>query len=181
MAVRYVDIRVVRASIEAHVKANFTSPPAETGWSRPYNVYGIVEMANELFSPVDPYVYVISEHAEPTTTRIPMVVIDPVYTIAPYQLGSRTGAFIDMQLHCWGGLRAERDDIATMLANVYGGRTQSRPSTIPVWTSLSDNTVISTAEVISQPQISFPSAGGALAAEGTLRNWAIVSFRLRVK
>ena len=180
MSIQFLDLRVIRASIVDSVKSHFESPPTAMGWSRPYNVYDIIDMANELFVPTKPFVYVISAHAEPTPSRIPMVVVDPRFQTGPYQLGSRAGADVDVSLHCWGRTRAERDDFATMLTNVYAGNTE-RAFSISIWTSLQDSTSVGEASVSSNVITSFATAGGALSEEGTLRNWAIVSFRLKVR
>lgn len=176
----FIDLRVVRKSIVENVKSHFESPPAGIGWSRPYNVYNIIDMANESFTPVSPYVYLIAAYAEPTPSRIPMVVVDPRFIFSSNQLGSRAGCVVNVELHCWGLARADRDDIASMLSNVYAGKT-SKPSSISIWTSLSNSTEASVAEVVGDVVVGFPTAGGALSAEGTLRNWTIVSLRLRVK
>lgn len=180
MSLLFVDIRVVRASILAHVRSHFTNPPTAIPWSRVFNVYGIQEMLESGFTPVEPYAFVIAAHAQPTMSRVPMVVVDVAYSLQAHQLGDRGGAIATVQLHCWGRTRAERDDIATMLANVYAGKTDRTP-TIPIWTSLQDTTPVSTAEVSSSVEITFPSAGDILASEGTLRNWTIVAFTLSIK
>ena len=178
----FIDLRVVRKSIVENVKSHFESPPAGIGWSQPYVVYNIIDMANTrlVIDETKPYVFLIAAHAEPTPSRIPMVVVDPRFIFSANQLGSRAGCVVTVQLHCWGLARADRDDIASMLANVYGGRT-SKPSSISIWTSLSDSTEASVAEVVGDVVVEFPTAGGVLSAEGTLRNWTIVSLRLRVK
>lgn len=178
-SVTFINIRVVRKSIVESVSGHFTSPPTGIGWSQAYNVYDIQDMANESFVPTKPWVYVISAHAEPTESRVAMVVVDPSFEFNSAQLGSRTGCDVKVLLHCWGQTRAERDDIASMLANVYDGKT-NKLRDIEIWTSLTSSKVASTGEV-SQVFVEFPSAGDALSKEGTLRNWAIVSFRLRVK
>jgi len=180
VSVQFLDLRVIRASIVDSVKSHFESPPTAIGWSQPYNVYDIIDMANESFVPTKPFVYIVSAHAEPTPSRIPMVVIDPRFQTDPYQLGSRAGANVDINLHCWGRTRAERDDFATMLMNVYAGNTE-RTSKVSIWTSLQDPTEAGEAWVNSDVIVSFATAGGALSEEGTLRNWAIVSFRLKIK
>lgn len=180
MSLLFIDIRVIRDSILAHVRSHFLDPPTAMPWSRALNVYGIVQMLDVTFTPTEPFVFVIAAHAEPTPTRIPMVVIDPIIRLVSPQLGSRGGAEISLQLHCWGRTRAERDDIATMLANVYAGKT-GRTSSIPIWTSLSDTTTAGTAQVTSTVAVSFPTAGDSLSAEGTLRNWTVVSFNLTIK
>jgi len=181
-SIRLIDVRVIRKSIAEDVEARFkVNPPLMPSWSRPYNVYGILQKANESFVPTSPYVYVISEHAMPTPSRIPMVVVDPTYTFSSSQIGSRAGCAADVLLHCWGTTRAERDDIATMLANVYAGKFGGVSPRISIWTTLDDSTEASIAEVSSNVIVQFPTAGDPLAAEGTLRNWTIVSFSLRVK
>lgn len=180
MSLLFIDIRVIRDSILAHVKSHFLDPPTAMGWSRAFNVYSIVQMLDSTLITNEPYVFVIASHAEPLHSRIPMVVIDPVIHLRSPQLGSRGGAEISLQLHCWGRTRAERDDIATMLANVYAGKTE-RASAIPIWTSLADTTTAGTAQVTSIVTVTFPSAGDSLASEGTLRNWTIVSFSLTIK
>lgn len=179
-SILFVDLRVVRASIVANVGSHFTSPPSGMGWANPWNVYNLTQMATEGFVTVPPFVFVIAAHPEPTPSRIPMVVVDPTFIFSTNQLGSRAGCAINIQLHCWGQSRAVRDDIATMLANVYAGKTE-KPTSISIWTSLSDTTEASVAEIRGDVAIEFPTAGGALSAEGTLRNWTIVSFSLRVK
>lgn len=180
MGLTFIDTRVIRSSILAHVKSLFTSPPADMPWTQPFNAYGIQEMANESHSPVEPYVYVVAAHPEPTASRIPMVVVDPTIRWQAYQLGGRNGGFVDLMLHCWGRTRAERDDMATLLANVYAGRTSKIPS-VSIWTSMSDATEATVATVTTPVTASYPSAGDELSAEGTLRNWAIVSFSLTIR
>ena len=175
----FINTRVVRKSIVESVAGHFRVPPTAIGWSQPYNVYDIQDMENESFTPTFPWVYVISEHAQPTPSRVAMVVVDPTFTFDSYQLGSRAGCDMMVLLHCWGRDRPERDDMASMLANVYAGKTNKR-SFIPIWTSLTSSKEASIAEV-SRVLIEYPSAGGALSAEGTLRNWAIVTLWLQVK
>lgn len=175
----FINLRVVRKSIVESVTAHFEAPPTAIGWSRPYNVYDIQDMANPNAVLTDPYVFVISEHAQPTPSRIPMVVVDTMFSFNEFQLGSRSGCDVVVELWCWGRDRPERDDMASMLANVYAGKT-NKPSAISIWTSMTSSKEASTGEV-SQVSVEFPTAGGALSEEGTLRNWAIASFRLRVK
>lgn len=180
MGLTFIDTRVIRSSILASIQDQFTDPPANMPWSRAFNVYDILDMSNASFSPVEPYAYIIAAHPEPTASRIPMVVLDTTIRFQSYQIGGRNGGFVDVLLHCWGRTRAERDDIATLLANVYAGRTAKVPS-ISIWTSMTDTTEASVATVTSGVQVTHPSAGDELSAEGTLRNWAIVSFGLTIR
>jgi len=180
LVLTFVDLRVVRASILADIQDLFAVPPANMPWSRAFNVYDILDMANASHVPVEPYVFLVAAHPEPTESRIPMVVVDTTINWRSYQLGGRNGAFVNVLLHCWGRTRAERDDIATLLANVYAGRTAKSPS-ISIWTSLDDTTEISVAAVTTPVQVTYPSAGDELSAEGTLRNWTIVSFGLTIR
>ena len=180
-SIRFVDLRVIRKSITEDVGARFkVNPPLMPSWSRPWNVYNIIDMANENKTLVNPYVFVIDAHAMPTPTRIPMVVVDPTYVFNSMQLGSRSGCDVTVALACWGRTRSERDDIATMLANVYAGKFGGVSSQISIWTTLDNSTQASTAEVSGNVVVEFPTAGDALSKEGTLRNWSIVSFGLRV-
>lgn len=176
----FINIRVVRTSVLDHVRDQFTNPPASMGWSRPFNVYGIQQMMDESHVPVEPYIYIIAAHAEPTMSRLPLVILDPTLKIEPYQLGARGGAILNVVLLCWGRTRGERDEIATCLSNVYGQRTE-KLTRIPIWTSLADTTPAGYAEIATPVTISFPTAGSVLSAEGTLRNWTMVTFSMRIK
>jgi len=179
-SLRFINARVARASLLSHIRSQFTSPPASIGWSRPFNVYGIQQMMDSGFTPTEPFVFVVAAHTEPTMTIIPLVIFDPTFDLDPYELGNRGGCTVNMTLLCWGRTRAERDDIATLLANVYAQRTE-KGTRVTIWTSLSDTSPAGYAEVTSPVLISFPTAGSVLSAEGTLRNWTIVSFTMRIK
>lgn len=177
---RFIHFRVVNRSIRDNVASHFSSPPAEMGWSQSFNVYDLDELGNADFSPTRPFVFVIDAFVEPTISRVPMVIVNPIYDFKSFQLGARSGGAIELELHCFGKTKAERDDLATVLANVYDGRT-TKARNIPIQTAMGNIAQTGVAEIATEPRVWWPTRGDILAAEGTLRNWAVVAFDLRIK
>lgn len=179
MSITFVNIRLIRHSLVEHVASHFATPPSLMGWSRAFNVYNEADMRAAGFATTEPYVFIISASAEPMASRVPMVMVNTTFILDSYQLGSRAGSRIDVNLSCFGRDRPEREDMASMLANVYDGRTEINRA-IPIWTSLSDSTQAGVAEVTSPVVIAPMSVSDELAAEGSLRNWTVVSFAARI-
>jgi len=114
-------LRAIRKSLYEFVVSLFEAPPADTGWAD-FNVYGEDELRQgDDFTPTAPYVYIVDSFIAPTQTQVPLVVIEMSLMADTYQLGDTRGRFGVGRLHVFGRNRGERDDIASMLQDVFAG------------------------------------------------------------
>ena len=125
--------RAIRKSLYNYIVDLFENPPADTGWGS-FNVYSenqLRQYRNENFAPVDPYIFIVDSFIAPTQTELPMVIIEVNTLARPYQLGDTRGRLSLSRLHVFGRNRGQRDDIASMLQDVFAGNMITSGSVAP--------------------------------------------------
>lgn len=123
--------RHIRISIKEHVKSALESPGV--GGPGPFNVYGENNLPQRRpsFSPVAPYLFLIDTNIDPTKADLPFILIEinPIIR-GTVELG-RQARKADLNLHCFGRNRGERDDLASYLQDWF--TTSGSGHTIPIY------------------------------------------------
>lgn len=179
--------RALRKSLYNFVVSLFTSPPAATGWT-PFNAYSENQLrqydANN-FAPVAPYIFIVDSFIAPTQITLPMIVIEISTLARPFELGNTGGRLSLARLHTFGRNRGQRDDISSMLQDVFAGTmiTSGSVAPFPVYDfpSAGSSVFVETAHIDTgvndQPQ----SVGESETFESSLLNWNEVSFTFQTK
>jgi hypothetical protein len=115
--------RAIRISLYNYIADLFRTPPPATGWTA-YNVYSennLRQYRDGNFSPAvgSPYIYIVDSNVAPAKTELPMIIIETSTLARPYQLGDTNGRLSTANLHVFGKNRGQRDDMASMLQDVF--------------------------------------------------------------
>lgn len=176
--------RAIRKSVYDFTASLFETPPTATGW-RAFNVYGEAELRQDDFTPTEPFVYITDSFIAPTQTQVPLVVIEQSVITDPYQLGDSQGRFCVTRLHVFGRNRGERDDMASMLQDVYAGNMVTSGSVAPIpiydYHSSGSSTLVETAHVNPGVDVTPIRVGEEETFESSTLNWNQVSFSFRTK
>lgn len=178
-------LRAIRKSLYDFVASLFETPPADTGWSD-FNVYGEDELRQgDDFTPAPPYVYIVDSFIAPTQTQVPLIVIEMSLMSDTYQLGDTGGRFGVGRLHVFGRNRGERDDMASMLQDVFAGSMATQDGTVPFpiynYHSSGSSTLVETAHINEGVDITPIRVGEDETFESSTLNWNQVSFSFRTK
>jgi hypothetical protein len=182
--------REARLSARDRIKALFQAPPVASGLSA-FSVYDERDFRNVAsgnFTPVFPYIYLLDSFLEPVAQRVdlqqPQVVIEvDLYESAPFELGNRSGRQVDFLFHIFGKNRGERDDLAGLICDHFGGsldiKTYSATNTTGtvVETALIDPPIIRVKDIFT-PRIEKASQ---VEVNTALLGWSSVSFSVRMK
>lgn len=179
--------RAIRISLYNYIAGLFRTPPTTTGWTA-YNVYGensLRQFRDGNFNPVQPFVYIIDSNVAPAKTELPMVIIETSTLARPYQLGDTNGRLSTANLHVFGQNRGQRDDIASMLQDVFAKNMTTSGSVVPFpvydYISSGSSVLIETAHVDPGVSVETQTVGGLEQHEASTSQWAIVSFSFQTK
>lgn len=169
--------RNLRRSIFDYCQNMLLYPPIGT-FTNSFNVYtGIKsQYRNKAFVPVRPFVFMIDRNLEPTTSRVPLIIVE-VSGIAktPFELGNRTGHIATVDLNIFGDTRGLRDDLIGYFRDNIG-------LTIDIFDYTSAGSpAIDSAELIDEPTSVLVSTGEEAELEGSLYNFGVVSFEILTK
>ncbi len=179
--------RALRLSLYNFVADLFRTPPSTTGWGN-WNVYGensLRQYRDGNFSPVQPFIYILDTYVAPTKSELPMVIIETNTLARPYQLGDTQGRLSMANLHVFGKNRGQRDDIASMLQDVFAKNTETVGSVVPFpvydYISSGSSVLVETAHIDLGISVEYPIVGGLEQQEGSLSQFATVSFSFQTK
>lgn len=167
-------LRDVMASLYDRASSLLSAPPAASGVTA-YTVYGEVQLRQvqtKTLTPIRPCVFLVDAPIRPAEIALPMVAVEAVITLNPFELGNESGVKFDCTLHCFGRQRNEASLLAYLLAKNF------RPLTIYNYGAPSSPTVRETA--ILEPKIEIsrgPTPTDAQRQEGAFDHWFMVSFR----
>lgn len=180
--------RAIRKSLYNYIVSLFETPPAATGWTA-YNAYSenqlrqYREHAN--FSPVHPFIFIVDANIAPTQTELPMIIIETSTLARPYQMGDTRGRLSVARLHVFGRNRGQRDDMASMLQDVFAKNmtTSGSVAPFPVYDFISSGSsvLIETAHIDDGVNVENQVVGGLQQHQSSLTQWAIVSFSFQTK
>ena len=112
--------REIRLSIRDRNSTLFGAPPAASGLSV-YNVYTEAQFRDDTFTPTFPFVYLLDSYVLPVKTKLPLVIVEiGRYRRQTFEIGNRNGRLITAHIHVFGRNRAERDDLAALIADYFG-------------------------------------------------------------
>lgn len=119
--------RSIRLSIKDRLRDMFLSPETETGFA-PFNVYyepQFRQAATGNFTPVFPFVYLLDAYLLPVAQQLnsmqPQVVIEiNKYRSRPFEIGNRSGRWIEAYIHVFGQNRGQRDDLGSFVMDYFG-------------------------------------------------------------
>ena len=181
--------REIRLSVKDRLTAMFNAPDAASGLAA-FNVYtesNFRSVQTGLFTPTFPYVYLLDSFLAPTPVRVdlqqPQVIVEvDLYMRDPFELGNRSGRYVDLLIHVFGRNRGERDDIGSFIADYFGAtlaiKTYSASNT--TGTKVEDALVDPLVKVkdIFTPRI---EKIGAVEAATDILGWTSVALSLRPK
>ncbi len=162
--------RNVERSIYDHIAGLFTAP---TGGLTPYTVYGERDFWNDSLAPQFPYVYLLGVRVPPRETRLPLILLDAgLHSQSFYEVGTRAGTWVTVNLHIFAKTRGERDDLAGYLyQNLWAVPIGDYSTTPP--------TRHYTAQVEGKWS-SRQSVSEDVGIEGALSNWDAIQFSLQL-
>lgn len=179
--------RALRLSLYNFVADLFRTPPADTGWGN-FNVYGensLRQYRDENFEPVQPFVFIVDSNVAPTQTELPMIIIETSTLARPYQLGDTQGRLSGANLHVFGKNRGQRDDMSSMLQDVFAKNMQTVGSVIPFpvydYISSGSSVLVETAHIDAGVSVEYHIVGGLEQLEASTSQWATVSFSFQTK
>ncbi len=170
--------RNIRRSVMAQVRTLFQSPPTGSGLSA-YTVYSedqLRQVQSGTLTPVRPCVFLVDAYIQPAEPALPLVVVEKIKTNKrPFELGNRNGRWSDFYLHCFGRMRGERDDLASFLADNFGGA-------VSIYDYSTGGAILQETGVV-EPEIGIEPIGMTeqMRIEGSLGNWEIVSLSIMTK
>lgn len=182
--------REIRLSARDRIKALFQAPDAASGLTA-FNVYDERDFRNVNrgdFTPTFPYIYLLDSFLEPVAQRVdlqqPQVVIEvDLYESAPFELGNRSGRQIDFLFHVFGKSRGERDDLAGLIADYFGGSLSIKTYSATNTTGTVVETALLNPPVIRVKDIFTPRIEQASQTEinTALLGWTSVSLSIMLK
>jgi len=177
--------RAIRLSLYEFVVSLFETPPADSGWTS-WNVYGEDELRQEdSFTPTAPYIYITDSFIAPTRTQVPCIIIEMTLMAVPYQLGDTNGKLGVSRLHIFGRNRGERDDIASMLQDVFAGNMETLDGTVPFpiyeYYKAGLKTLVETAHIDPGIDVSPMDVGSEEVFESSTSNWNMITFTFHTK
>ena len=179
--------RCIRKSLYNYIADLFKDPPPATGWEE-WNTYGensLRQYRRGNFSPVDPFVYIVDSNIAPTQTELPMIIIETSTLARPFQLGDTNGRLTIANLHVFGKNRGQRDDMASMLQDVFQRNMTTTGSVAPFpvydFQDAGASTLVETAHIHPGISVETQTVGGLEQHESSLTNWNIVSFSFETK
>lgn len=165
--------RAIRKSVYDYVVTQFEAPPSDTGWTA-WNVYDESNLKDKNLNPVSPYIYIIDANVAPTQTTLPLIIIEVSHLTQPHQLGDTRGRLNLAHLHVFGKNRGERDDIATMLQDVFS------EDTFPIYNYYYQQGTMAISEkahVVGSVDVIPRTVGEYETHEESLLNWNVVRFK----
>lgn len=178
--------RCIRLSLYNYVADLFRTPPSDTNWTA-FNVYSgnqLRQYRDGNFSPVQPYIYIVDSNVAPAKTELPLIIVATSTLARPFQLGDSNGRLSAAQLHVFGKNRGQRDDMASMLQDVFAGNmTTSGSAPFPVYDYISSGSsvFVETAHIEPGIGVETPTVGGLEQHESSTANWNTVSFSFSTK
>ena len=179
--------RCIRKSLCNFVTDLFDNPPPVTGWEE-WNTYSENQLRlyrNANFTPVNPFIYILDSNVAPAKAELPMLIIEISTLTRPFELGNTQGRFSMANLHVFGRNRGQRDDIASMLQDVFQGNmiTTGSVGPFPVYDfqDAGASTLVETAHIDPGIAVEYPAVGGLEQHESSLSQWATVSFSFSTK
>ena len=179
--------RCIRKSLCNFITGLFDNPPADTGWEE-WNTYSgnqLRQYREGNFSPVNPFVYILDSNVAPTQSELPMLIIETSTITRPFELGNTQGRLSTANLHVFGRNRGQRDDMASMLQDVFAGNMTTTGSVVPFpvydFQDAGASTLVETAHIDPGITVEYPTVGGLEQHESSLSQWAVVSFSFSTK
>lgn len=164
--------RNLRRSLFDYCQDLIKYPPSGT-FTTGFNVYTAIksQYRNPAFVPVRPYVFMVDRNLEPTTSRVPLIIVEiSGIAKAPYELGNRTGHIGTADLNIFGDTRGTRDDLIGFYRDNFGLTFQVYDYTT------AGSPAFDTAELLDEPTSVLVSTGEEVEFEGSLYNFGVVSF-----
>lgn len=176
--------RCIRKSLYNFVADLFRDPPPDTGWDL-WNVYGENQLRQDNFTPVNPFIYIVDSNIAPTQTELPMLIIETSTLARPFELGNTGGRLSMANLHVFAPNRGIRDDIASMLQDVFAKKMATTGNVIPFpvydFQDAGASTLVETAHIDPDVSVETQTVGSLEQHESSLSNWNIVSFSFQTK
>ena len=167
--------RDIQRSLMYHVRGLFLDPPSGSGLAA-YTVYNETDLRDKALSIFRPCVFLTSDYVRPAPPKLPLIVVECETHLLPFELGNTAGTLTNCGVNVFGRMKAERDDLAGMIARnlkpgiaIYGYTTSG--------SSLVEYAVVG--DVIDIEQVDLRR--DALRQESSLDLWATVSFSLQTK
>lgn len=167
--------RKIKLSFREAIVNLCTTPPASSGLSSGYNIYGEVELRDKKHKPVWPWLYIIDNAVQFTVIDLPLIaIIFQGTTKYEHEIGNmKRRRLYTVTLSVLGRNRGEREDIVDFLTEHL--------ETIPIKDyDQSGNPVVATGELDSMITEIPVSVGPEEAKEGSLRNWTDIQLSFRV-
>lgn len=179
--------RCIRKSLYNFIMDLFKNPPPATGWEG-WNCYSenqLREYRRANFNPVAPYIYIVDSNIAPTKTEVPIIIIETSTLARPFELGNTQGRLSTANLHVFGRNRGQRDDIASMLQDVFARNMITTGSVVPFpvydFQDAGASELVETALIDPGISVEYPTIGELEQHESSLTSWAIVSFSFQTK
>ena len=114
-----------------------------------------------------------------------MIIIETSTLARPFQLGDTNGRLSMGNLHVFGKNRGERDDMASMLQDVFAKNMTTSGSVVPFpvydYISSGSSALVETAHIDLGVSVEPQIVGGLEQHESSTANWNIVSFSFQTK
>lgn len=169
--------RNLRRSLFDYCKSLLLTPPSGT-FNANFNVYTAIrdQYRNTSFVPTRPFVFMVDRNIEPTTSRVPLIVIEVEgLAKAAFELGNRNGHLASVNINIFGDTRGMRDDLTSLYRDYFG-------LTFPILDyTTSGSPSLGYAELLDEPTSVQVSVGEDVAEEGSLYNFNVVSFDIVTK
>jgi len=166
--------REIRLSIRDRLSTLLGAPPAASGLSA-FNVYTEAQFRDDTFAPTFPFVYLLDSYVLPVKTKLPLVIIEiGLYRRQTFEIGNRSGRFIRVHIHVFGRNRAERDDLAALVADYFG-------STFTI-KQYPENTAVETVQLSDRIDVEdMAIANEEVQFGGAVLDWSRVTFTFETK
>lgn len=162
--------RNLRRSLYDHVET-LLEAASSYGFSQDFHVYNEKDMRSGI-SMTRPFAVLVDSAITPTATTLPFIVLEFRPSMAPFELGNRSGLYFQSFLHVFGRNRGERDDIGCLLQRNIG-------ETITIYDYSTGSAVADGTSMEIDPVIDVydaPPGASELEAEASLLNVTVVSF-----
>jgi len=166
--------RNTEKSMRYAIASLLANPPAGSGFTNAWNVYGEDTFQDTDFKPNFPFVWVMDVRVPPMKTRLPMILIEraPVQS-SLFEIGNRAGTYFTFNFHVFGRNRGERSDLAEFL------REQITTFTLYDWTNTP--AALQYTVDVDRRDTEMNSVAPDIGAEGALNNWETVSFSFQLR
>lgn len=164
--------RDLRNSVFSRVTTLLAAPPSPATAFTVYNEAQLRQAAAGTLKPVHPSVFVVDKPIRPTTTTLPLVVVETEITSYPFELGNIAGKQFRVWLHCFGRQRNEASFLASLFQESF------RPLALYNYADITNPVLVETALLATTIDIAQGTQlPDAWREQGAFDYWYTVSIR----